>query len=109
MQTIGLLFVILFGYSSALSSDYYHFAFFRFLTTIGVGIMLTSLSTLLSESMVPIKENIYIIFNYFFLLGAILVSVFSYFLFESMNKGNWREMIAISNLVSIVFLVLTLF
>lgn len=71
--------------------------------------MLTTLNTLLSESMVPIKENIYIIFNYFFLLGSILVSVFTYFLFDSMTRGNWREMIVISNTFSIIFLIAGLF
>jgi sugar porter (SP) family MFS transporter len=106
--SIGLLFTIS-AIGSAVASDPYSFSFFRFIGGLGIGISSVAAPTYISEISTPATRGRLVALYQFNIVFGILVAFLSnYFLQGVGGNSDWRYMLGVMALPSLVYSILVL-
>lgn len=106
---IGVLYVVS-ALGSALVSDPWLFAFFRFIGGLGVGASTIAAPAYVSEIAPPEKRGRLVAMYQFNIVFGILMAYLSNFIFSSMDLGEntWRWMLGIEALPAIIYTLMVL-
>lgn len=107
---IGITIQLIFGYLQALSYSVYQYAFHGIITNIGIGFVVAASPPILYEVLLKNRSaQAQILYNMFITLGEVFTSVVAYYTLDSMNSGNWRLLVAITNSASFIGLIAVLY
>lgn len=107
LMSIGLLFFVS-ALGSALVSDPYAFAFFRFIGGLGIGVSTIVAPAYVSE-IAPAKDRgkLVALYQFNIVFGILMAYVSNYFL-KDIGPDSWRFMLGIEALPAIIYTVLVL-
>lgn len=104
---IGVLYFIS-ALGSALVSDPYWFAFFRFIGGLGVGASTVAAPAYIAEIAPAAKRGQLVAMYQFNIVFGIMIAFISNFLFEDIGENAWRWMIGIEALPALIYTLVTL-
>ncbi|MBX3255955.1 MAG: sugar porter family MFS transporter [Chitinophagaceae bacterium] len=103
---IGMLFTVS-SFGSALAMDPYTFSFFRFLGGIGIGISSVAAPTYISEISTPAtRGRLGAMYQFNIVFGILIAFLSNYFLQGFDGSNDWRWMLGIMAVPSIIYTVL---
>ncbi|MCU0443448.1 MAG: sugar porter family MFS transporter [Microscillaceae bacterium] len=104
---IGILYLVS-AVGAAVAWDYYSFIFFRFLGGLGVGASSVAAPLYISEISPPKSRGQLVALFQFNIVLGILIAYFSNYMLESTNPDDWRWMLGVVALPSLLFTVMVL-
>lgn len=105
---IGIFFSIS-AVGSALAQDPYTFSFFRFMGGLGIGVSSVAAPTYISEISTPATRGRLVAMYQFNIVFGILIAFLSNYFLEGMGGANdWRWMLGVMALPSVVYTVMVL-
>lgn len=105
---IGNIVSIITGYLSSYTQSPGQYGLIRLIVALGVGIIIAVAPVQLNEmGYKGWHQRNMVIVNLSFAVGGIIATLLAYFCFETSTKGDWRLFIKISNVVSLVAILLT--
>lgn len=97
------LMAVIFGYLSSFSSSSDSFIVARVFVAISIGIQISVTLPQLDEVSYKGYQQInQVIQNICFTLGSTILVIISFFFLQSIDQGDWRSIIRVSNIVSIL-------